>query len=116
MKKISTNILIILLLIFIKCSGTTKGIDFKAYTNPVEVMAINANKKYAKQMYGVKLDRIVFEIAYTYNQREYESNVTMHWQYLSPKLIEIVDKKAFEKLIVKCKNNTAKEVMIFVKD
>jgi len=115
MKKIGISILIILLLSFFKCSEKNKVNAPQIFTKEVSVHYIKATKKYARKMYGAKLDRIVFEVAYTYNQRAYKSNVTMGWMYLSPKLISIVEKKAFEQLIVKCKETSPKEIMIFTR-
>ncbi|MFK7983281.1 MAG: hypothetical protein AB8G86_25090 [Saprospiraceae bacterium] len=114
MKKVSISLFILFLFSFLNCSENSHENPPQSFTKEVEVRNIKATKKYAKKMYGAEVDRIVFEVEYIYKKRVYKSSVTMRWVYLSPKLINIVDKKAFEKLIVKCDEASPKKIMVFV--
>ncbi len=116
MKKFSIPIFVLVLLSFIKCSENNNKNIPQSFTKEVEVTNIKATKKYAKKMYGVEVDRIVSEVDYIYKKRTYKSNVTLRWMYLSPKLISIVDRKAFKKLIVKCDEAAPRKIMVFVRN
>ena len=74
----------------------------KTYTEIVKPTNIKFEKIYSSNFYNVniKIDRIIFEAEYEYENRKYQSKAILYWEFISPKLESILDNNEIEKLVV----------------
>jgi len=109
---------LLLILFYGYFSHNNRKVNFQEYTTEVELINFNYEKSYSlPNFYSTepKLDRIIFNLTYFHKRIKYESKAVVYSQYISPQFEKIIENKEFDNLIVRCKKETPKEVMIFIK-
>ena len=110
---------VVFLLIYFAFTRGSRKVNLSDYTEQVELISIKYEKVNSlPALYSTeeKLDRIVFDLKYIYNNKVIESTTNVYWEYCTPKIVNILDYNQLEKLTVRCKKERPDQAMIFVKD
>ena len=95
-----------------------RQIDLKSYDIEVQLIQLEYEKIYSlPDFYSTKqkLDKVIFDLQYLHNNIKYNSKTVIYWEYFSPNLERIIENNEFEKLTIKCKNDSPEKAMVFIK-
>lgn len=109
-------VLSIVMLIYYQINSKRQEFETKVYTEQVKLKKLEFDKIYSSDIYNVKrkLDKIIFEIDYEYQDKDYQNSTILYWEFVTPELEKILKKRDFEKLIVKCNKDNPEQIMVYI--
>jgi len=109
-------VLSIVMLIYYQINSKRQEFETKVYTEQVKLKKLEFDKIYSSDIYNVKrkLDKIIFEIDYEYQDKDYQNSTILYWEFVTPELEKILEKRDFEKLIVRCNKDNPEQIMVYI--
>lgn len=111
-------LLSILIIAYYQINSKRQIFSSQEYTEEVVLNNIRFDKVYSSNIYNTKrkLDKIIFDVDYRYLSKNYKATTIVYWEYITPKLEYVLEKRTLEKLFVKCNKNNPEQIMVFVKE
>lgn len=109
-------ILSILVIVYYQINSKREVLDSIDYTEIVKLKGLEFEKFYTTNFYSTerKLDKIVFDIDYEYQNKVYQNKTILYWEYITPKFEAILKNRNFERLIVKCNKTNPNQTMVYL--
>ena len=109
--------LFIFVCIYWYAKDNSRKINYSEYTEEVELVTLDFEKTFINEGFyttKVKLDKILFELNYKFEDQLYHSNSVLYWEQITPKLLMALDKNELHKIKLMCKSNNPKDVAVML--